>query len=99
MLSILVAAVLSGPSVTELDALAKRRDSEALARFVSLKPGSKNPFQVIQIGGAYGVGRFGWSAIDLPATNGVDDYVVFSTPLTVEDTGELLFRRQGDQLE
>lgn len=59
----------------------------------------RDPFTVVQTGGAYDVGRTGWSATDLaPVIDGQPGYVVIGTALTSEDTGELLFAREGDKL-
>ena len=89
---------LNEPSIVVLDQLAQKRDVEALEKF--LEPngkGSQSPFRIIRTNGAYEVGRFGWRVSSLDGVSG-ERYVVFSTPLTSEDTGELVFRRVGEKL-
>lgn len=78
--------------VEKLDALVQKRDVEGLTPYLALFKG-RNPLGPIQTGGAYGTGRFGWRAMLLRM--GSQSFVVFTTPLTSEDIGELLFRFDG----
>lgn len=87
----------SGPDLATLDSLAVKRDVQALDRYVEGPKGAISPFRIMQTGGAYEVGRFGWHALDLATVDG-RKLVVFSTPLTSEDTGELVFERDGSLL-
>ena len=88
----------SPPSIDELDHLAQKRDIAGLSSFLIKQPTTvHNPFDIIRTNGAYEVGRFGWHALPLKSPDG-SDYVVFSTPMTSEDTGELLFARLGNEL-
>lgn len=101
MISLALALILapSGPDVATLDALAQKRDVRALTPYLtseSTKP--LNPLLVISTNGAYATGRFGWHALDLNPPGGGASYVVFSTPLTSEDIGEMVFERTGDRL-
>jgi len=87
------------PSIEQLDRLAQARSVVELSRL--LEPGAPkghNPFNIIKTNGAYEVGKFGWHALPLKGP-GTVEYVVFSTPLTSEDTGELVFERVGDKLQ
>lgn len=74
--------------ISKLDALAKARDVEGLSRYLDNSPG-RNPFRVLQTGGPYETGKYGWRAILLRMES--RSFVIFSTPLTSEDIGELLF--------
>lgn len=84
----------SGPSVDTLTALAKKGDIAGLSKYAA---GNGSEFRVFK-GGAYQVGSMGWTAKDL-SYPGIGDFVVFTTPLTSEDIGELLFKRVGDKLQ
>ncbi|HVT14058.1 MAG TPA: M1 family aminopeptidase [Fimbriimonadaceae bacterium] len=75
--------------IDNLDKLAKAQDVAGLTQYLAPFEG-RNPLDPIKTGGAYGVGRYGWHAILLRMLD--DNYVVFSTELTSEDIGELLFR-------
>jgi hypothetical protein len=86
------------PSIAELDKLAQAQDVAELTKFLeATPPNGHNPFSILKTKGAYDVGKYGWHALPLKAPGGVE-YVVFSTPLTSEDTGELVFLRVGDRL-
>src|SRR4051812_35291629 len=74
---------------TKLDALAKARDLEGLTQYLAPFQG-RNPLSPIKTNGTYETGRFGWHAILLRMMG--ESFVVFTTPLTSEDVGELLFR-------
>ena len=90
----LLAALLQQPTVETLSNLAKRKDIDGLAKYST---GDGGEFRVFK-GGSYAVGKFGWKAeeLDMP---GVGSFVVFTTPLTSEDIGELLFERVGSKLK
>ena len=95
MLSLSLALWLqAGPSLDTLNELAKKRDSKTLASY-SVRDGSE--FKILK-GGAYDVGRFGWKVEAFEPTFTKSKYVVFTTPLTSQDTGELLFERVGGKL-
>ena len=82
------------PSVETLSRLAKSKDIVALSKFST---GDGKEFNVLK-GGSYEVGKFGWKAEDL-AMPEVGKFVVFTTPLTSQDIGELLFERVGSKLK
>ncbi len=83
--------------VPTLDHLAQDRNVSELDTYLVDKPKSRSPFSVIKSGGSYDVGRFGWHALALKSPSG-KPYIVFSTPLTSEDTGEILFAVEGGKL-
>jgi hypothetical protein len=96
MLSLTLALYLqAGPSLDTLNELAKKRDAKALASF-SIGDGSE--FKILR-GGAYDVGRFGWKVEAFEPKFTKSKFVVFTTPLTSQDTGELLFERVGGKLK
>ncbi len=82
------------PSVDVLSGLAKKKDFASLAKFST---GDGSEFNVLK-GGSYEVGKYGWKAEDL-SMPGVGNFVVFTTPLTSQDIGELLFERVGAKLK
>ena len=86
-------------TIAKLDALAQKRDVAALKRYVSSDLLNKNPniLNFISTGGSYGVGRYGWHVYQLQEVRGETD-AVFSTPLSVEDLGEQVFRWDGQKL-
>jgi len=91
---------IQAPDTATLDAMAQKRDVAGLSKFLtpnSLKP--INPLQVLSTNGAYDTGRMGWHVLDLapPGTN--RRFVVFTTPLTSEDIGEMVFEREGGMLK
>lgn len=93
MISLLLAWI-APPTIHHLDVLAQQKDVAGLERYlVPRRAGERGPLSVIKTGGPYEGGRFGWHAGELPG------YVVFWTPLTAEDTGDLLFQREGDKLK
>lgn len=95
----LIAPLGRQPSAATLDALSQKRDVAGLTAYLEPLPaGVRNPFAVLKTGGAYDVGKFGWHAADLAGADGVTQYVVISTPLTSEDVGEILLRRNGEKL-
>lgn len=99
MLLVFLMAAASGPSVTELDSLAKARDVAKLSGYIeNLPEGGFNPLTVIRTNGAYECGKFGWRALEMKSPDNDDAYVVLSTPLTGEDVGEVLLKRDGAKL-
>ncbi|HTQ09130.1 MAG TPA: hypothetical protein VMI31_03580, partial [Fimbriimonadaceae bacterium] len=80
---------------SELNTLAQKRDVAALTHYLEPLKGP-NPFQLLKTGGAYGVGRFGWKAVYLNMLG--QSYFIFTTDLTSEDIGELLFRLEDGKL-
>lgn len=87
--------------VSKLDALAVAKDAAGLTSYLEHAvptDSQENPFRVIQTGGGYAVGKFGWHALKLEVPSQNRRFVVFSTALTVEDAGELLFEEQGGKL-
>ena len=90
----LLIAVHQQPSVETLTNLAKKKDFTELAKYST---GDGSEFKVLK-GGSYEVGKFGWKAEEL-TMSGVGNFVVFTTPLTSEDIGELLFERVGSKLK
>lgn len=86
------------PTIEGLDKLAQAQNVPELTKLLDgLEANEHNPFNIIRTKGAYEVGRYGWHALPLQAPDGAE-YVVFSTPLTSEDTGELVFQRVGEKL-
>lgn len=79
--------------LAEIDRMVKARDVPGLQKLVS----EDAPISVLRTNGAYEAGRFGWRAFAFKGEPG-SRYVVFSTPLTGEDAGELLFREEGGKL-
>ena len=95
MLSLTLALYLqAGPSLDTLNELAKKKDSKTLAGYST---GDGSEFKILR-GGAYDVGRFGWKVEAFEPKFTKSKYVVFTTPLTSQDTGELLFERMGGKL-
>src|ERR1019366_6228593 len=84
--------------IDDFDQLAQAQNVTELTKYLDALPlNGRNPFSIMRTKGAYEVGRFGWHALPLKAPDGAN-YVVFSTPLTSEDTGELVFQRAGSKL-
>jgi hypothetical protein len=79
-------------SVADLDRLVKAKDVAGLNRAVELPQDVSSPFAVLKTGGAYDVGRFGWSVIGLAGPAHKEAYAVVATKLTSEDVGEILLR-------
>ncbi len=75
--------------LSTLESLAKARKVDELSKYLAPYQGS-NPFDPIKTGGAYGTGKYGWRAVLLRMMG--QSFVVFTTDLTSEDIGELLFR-------
>jgi hypothetical protein len=81
------------------DALARSRDTNGLERLCSKTLANSHPFGFLTHDGTYGTGRYGWRAFLLDDLDGKSKYIVFSTPLTSEDTGEQLFEYRGGLLQ
>ncbi len=84
------------PVVADLNALAQARDVEGLAAYASGSVTEKD-FAFLRGTGAYGVGRYPWSALQLDAPSG-KTYLVFSTRVTSQDIGEQLFVLEGEKI-
>jgi hypothetical protein len=98
----LIAALLmiqGGPTLDQVQRLVKAKDVSGLTTLTDIPAGQLNPFNVLKTGGAYDVGRFGWTALRLESPNGKESYFVLSTQLTSEDVGEILLRRTKQKLE
>jgi hypothetical protein len=91
---ILLTFLQTGPTVSELNKLASAVDVKQLAKFST---GDGSEFRVLK-GGAYDVGSKGWTVQAVKPSFG-GEFVVFSTPLTSQDTGELVFVREGSKLK
>ena len=70
--------------------LAEARDVAGLTALLDAKPTGRSPFNILKTGGAYAVGKFGWTALALDPAGSDRHFFVLSTKLTSEDTGELL---------
>jgi len=79
-------------SIEGLDQLARTRNSSQLKSYLAPESTSKNIFSLLTTGGVYGVGRKGWHCEGLTDPTTSTNYVVFTTPLTSEDIGDLLFK-------
>lgn len=84
-------------SVATLDDLARTRNVTALDALLVGPPRRVSPFRVLATNGPYEGGRFGWHAIGMQTPDG-RNLVVFSTPLTMQDTGELVFEKVDGKL-
>lgn len=93
----LALALRQGPTIGLLDQLAQKRNVATLDKFLEGAPRKISPFRVLATNGPYDGGRFGWHAIPMHTPDG-RDLVVFSTALTMQDTGELVFQRQVEKL-
>ena len=87
----------SAPSIKLLNLYAEKRNVAALDTFLSGPPRKVDPFRVLATNGPYDGGRFGWTAVEMQ-TPDHRNLVVFSTPTTMQDTGELVFIRKGGKL-
>ena len=100
LLPLLLFRAGQAPTTADLDAMAQQRDVAGLSTHLtpdSLEP--INPLQVLKTNGAYDVGRMGWHVYDLVPPNKSKSFVVFGTPLTSEDIGEMVFEREGGALK
>ncbi len=84
------------PFLARLNALAQARDVGKLVTV--LAPKQQNSFGIIKTNGAYDVGRMGWKVEALKSPTSAKKFVVFTTPMTSQDTGELVYERKGDKL-
>lgn len=92
---------LQTPSIlSELDSEAHLRNTGGIRRFYGAEVLGlpRDPMAVLHTNGAYGAGKFGWKAVGLTPPGETSTYVVFSTPLTVEDIGERMFLIEGGKL-
>ncbi len=86
------------PFLTRLNALAQAKVVAKLTSLTVPVVGQTNPMQIVGSVGAYDVGRFGWKVEALKSPTSSKRYVVFTTPLTSQDTGELVFERKNEKL-
>lgn len=98
MIGLVISVFWQEPSIAVLDKMAQARDVAGLTRLLVGPPRVVSPFQILRTNGAYEVGSKGWHALPLSSIDGKTQYAVFSTPLTNEDSGELLFQRMGKTL-
>lgn len=90
--------IQADPFLNRLNVLAQAKEVTKLTSLVVAVPSQPNPMKIIGSVGAYEVGRFGWKVESLKSPTGAKRYVVFTTPLTSQDTGELVFERKNDKL-
>ncbi len=95
LLGVALLAFAQDTYIQQIDALAKARDVEKLTAYLAPFKG-RNPFNPLKTGGAYETGKYGWRALLLRM--GARSFVVFTTPLTSEDIGELLFEIKDGKL-
>ncbi|MCB0826922.1 MAG: hypothetical protein KDC26_12095 [Armatimonadetes bacterium] len=93
---VLALSLLATSPIEGLNDLAKARNIDGIEALAS--PELKGSFAFLRRQGAFGVGRFGWSAIDLPDPFGDREFVVFSTPLTTQDYGEMIYRVENGKI-
>lgn len=82
-----------------LNEWAKARDVVTLDSLLSDKSSRISPFRILKTNGAYEVGRFGWNVLDLKIPGDPKRYVVFTTAMTSEDIGDLLFEVNDGKLK
>lgn len=75
--------------VAQLDDWAAKRDVASLTGVAS--PDAAKALGILKRNGAYGGGSKGWHAVSLVAPAGGQSYVVFTSPQTCEDYGDLVF--------
>ncbi|MBS1718122.1 MAG: hypothetical protein JSS72_10380 [Armatimonadetes bacterium] len=80
-------------SIEEVDKALHDRNVTVLNSYLAPKQAALSPFSIIATGGAYGVGVDGWHALALESAKEGRHFLVVTTRLTSEDTGELLFER------
>ena len=85
-------------TLQQLQELINRKDVVGLTAMLDAKPEGRSPFYIIKAGGAYGVGRFGWKPIALDPKGSDRHFIVLSTKLTSEDSGEILLERTSKGL-
>ncbi|MDI9641199.1 hypothetical protein QM565_36545 [Geitlerinema splendidum] len=86
---LMVSAPILSPSIADLNDWAQKRDVAAVE--ASASPELKGKFDFLRGQGAFGVGRFGWTAEHLKVPGSSAEYVVFTTPLTTQDRGDQVF--------
>ncbi len=100
MLLVALLVLQTPTTIDQIDVLLKGRNFDALRQLLAPSPkGQRDPFRILQAGGAYDVGRFGWSATEVPPLKSGEGLVVIGTKLTSEDIGELVFQRVGEKLK
>ncbi|MBS1709159.1 MAG: hypothetical protein JSS65_10620 [Armatimonadetes bacterium] len=88
--AVLFATVVGqSPTIAQLDAWAAQRDVTSL-QGVTAEQG-RAALVVLKQPGAYGGGSKGWHALQLVAPAGGTEYVVFTSPQTCEDYGDLVY--------
>ncbi|MBX3110754.1 MAG: hypothetical protein KF857_01990 [Fimbriimonadaceae bacterium] len=78
-----------GADVAQLDDWATKRDIASIGAVAS--PEAAKALTPVKVNGAYGGGSKGWHALSLVAPAGGQSYVVFTSPQTCEDYGDLVF--------
>jgi len=91
----LICLFLHQVPVERLDALAQHRDVNGLAQYLA-NPLDTGPLKILRTGGGYAAGSMGWHAKLLEPKDNTAKYIVLSTPILVEDAGELLFKVNSD---
>lgn len=87
----------TNPSLSQLRGLAQSRSVSQLDRLLDSASKLRRPFDCLRTGGCYDSGKYGWTVDPLNDPNG-GHYVIFSTPITNEDIGVLMFRRTSHGL-
>lgn len=97
MLTFLAASCLffESPLISELDALAQKRDIQATSTAAGL---DASKFRFLRGEGAYGVGRYGWHVLGLKDPTTGLELAVFTTKITSQDIGEPVFEVKNGKL-
>lgn len=82
---------------SRIDAFVMTRNLTALEGLLE-HPLQESPFRIVTTPGAFDVGRFGWKAVEISPKEKWPGYIVLSTPLTTQDTGELVFQVENGKL-
>lgn len=97
MVSSLIFALLFRPvDVSEFNDWAVKRDVASIE--ANSDPSLKGKFQFLKGQGAFGVGRYGWQAKELPDAANGKTYLVFTTQLTTQDYGDQVFELVNGRL-
>ena len=96
MLSALVFLLAQENPLAQLDRLAQTRDAAALEG--AHPQFAKGTFDFLRRTGAFGGGRFGWRVVPMVDPVSQEIYVVFTTPITVQDYGEQIFGVRDNRL-
>lgn len=99
MLSLLLLLLTGAPDVSDIDALARRRDVAGILEFAVPAIKDAANFRFLTQRGPFGTGRYGWSAHLLRDPGGDGTYVVFGTPLTSQGFGEFVFEYRDGLLQ